>query len=65
MVRTIKGLKDGKAPGGDGIPAAGWKYGEANLDHQNMEGRPCTTRVEGCQHNVHLQKGGRTNCGNY
>ena len=71
MVRAIKGLTDGKAPGGDGIPAEVWNYGGANLsnrltpmDHQNMGGRSCTTRLEGCQHNHHLQKkGDRTECG--
>ena len=57
VVRAIKGLKDEKAPGGDGIPAAGRKYEAANLFnqttpmfHQNMGGRPCTTSLEGCQH---------------
>ena len=28
MVRTIKGIEDGKTPGGDGFPAEVWKYGE-------------------------------------
>ena len=31
MVRAIKGLKDGKESGGDGIPGKVWKYGRANL----------------------------------
>ena len=30
-----------------------------------MGGRSCTTNVEGCQHSDHLQKGDRTECGNY
>ena len=34
MVRAIKGLKDEKAPGGDGIPADVWKYGGANLSNR-------------------------------
>ena len=31
MARAIAGLKDGKAPGGDGIPAEVWKHGADNL----------------------------------
>ncbi|KAK2183853.1 hypothetical protein NP493_294g01013 [Ridgeia piscesae] len=31
MARVIAGLKDGKAPGGDGIPAEAWKHGGDNL----------------------------------
>ena len=31
MARPITGLKDGKAPGGDGIPAEVWKHGGDNL----------------------------------
>ena len=30
MVRAIGGLKDGKAPGGDRIPAEVWKHGGDN-----------------------------------
>ena len=31
MARAIAGLKDNKAPGGDGIPAEVWKHGGDNL----------------------------------
>ena len=31
MTRAIASLKDGKAPGGDGIPAEVWKHGGDNL----------------------------------
>ena len=31
VARAIAGLKDGKAPGGDGIPAEVWKHGGDNL----------------------------------
>ena len=34
MVRAIKGIKDGKTPGGDGIPAEVWKYGGTNLSNR-------------------------------
>ena len=31
MARAIAGLKDGKTPGGDGIPAEVWQHGGDNL----------------------------------
>ena len=31
IARAIAGLKDGKAPGGDRIPAEVWKHGGDNL----------------------------------
>ena len=34
MVRAINGLKEGKAPDGDGIPTKVWKYGRANLSNR-------------------------------
>ena len=34
MVIAVKGIKDGKAPGGDGIPAEVWKYVGANLSNR-------------------------------
>ena len=33
-VRAINGLKDGKSPGGDEIPAEVWKYGGVNLSNR-------------------------------
>ena len=38
MVRAINELNDGKASGGDGIPAEVWKYGGANLSNRQRLG---------------------------
>ena len=72
MVRVIKGLKDGKALGGDGIPAEVWKYGGASLSNRLHrwiikvweEGH-----VPQAWKDVNIvtiyKKGDRTECGNY
>ena len=53
MASAIAGLMDGKAPGGDGIPAEVWKHGGDNLfsrlhqtNHQCPGGGFCTTSME-------------------
>ena len=55
MARTIAGLKDGKAIGGDGIPAEVWKQ-TAPTNHKCLGGGFCSTIMEGCQHCNHLQE---------
>ena len=71
MARATKWLKDGKNRWGrhsiksmeilvtQSVPQI------APTDHQNMGGSPCTTGLERDQHRDHLQKGYRTECGNY
>ena len=60
MARAIAGLKDGQAPGGDGIPAEVWKRQSvqqtAPTNHQCLGDGFCTTSMEGCQHYNHLQE---------
>ena len=62
MVSAIKGLKYGKAPGGDEFQQ---KYGNTGVltcptdctDGSSNYGRKAmTTSLEGCQHSQHLQK---------
>ena len=73
MVRAIKGLKDGKAPGGDGIPAEVWKYGGgANLSNRQHrwiikvweEGHVPQAWKDANIVTIY-KKGDRTECGNY
>ena len=72
MARAIAGLKDGKAPGGDGIPAEVWKHGGENLSnrlHQLItkaweEGSVPQAWKDASIVTIY-KKGDRTDCGNY
>ena len=72
MARAIAGLKDGKAPGGDGIPAEVWKHGGDNLSnrlHQLItkaweEGSVPQAWKDASIVTIY-KKGDRTDCGNY
>ena len=72
MARAIAGLKDGKAPGGDGIPAEVWKHGGDNLFsrlHQlnsNAWQMGCVPQAWKDASIITIyKKGDRTDCGNY
>ena len=72
MIRAIKGLKDGKAPGRHGIPAELWKYGAANLSNRMHrwiiklweEGHVAQAWRDANIVTIY-KKGDRTECGNY
>ena len=72
MARAIADLKDGTAPGGDGIPAEVWKHGGDNLLsrlHQlitnawEMDSAPHAWKDASIV--TIYKKGDRTDCGNY
>ena len=72
MARAIAGLKDGKAPGGDGIPAEVWKHGGDNLFsrlHQLITNAWEMDYVPQAWKDASIitiyKKGDRTDCGNY
>ena len=72
MARAITSLKDGKAPGGDGIPAEVWKHGGDNLFsrlHQLItnawEVGSVPQAWEDASNVTIYKKGDRTDCGNY
>ena len=72
MAKAIAGLKDGKAPGGDGIPAEVWKHGGDNLFsrlHQLItnawEVGPVPQAWKDASIVTIYKKGDRTDCGNY
>ena len=72
LTRAVASLKDGKAPGEDGIPAEVWKHGGANLLnrlHQLitkawMEGSVPQAWKDASIITIY-KKGDRTDCGNY
>ena len=72
MARTIAGLKDGKAHGGDGIPAEVWKHGGDNIFsrlHQLITNAWEVGSVPQAWKDASIvtnyKKGDRTDCGNY
>ena len=72
MARAIASLKDGKAPGGDGIPAEVWKHGGDNLfsrRHQLITNAWEMGSVSQAWKDASIitiyKKGDRTDCGNY
>ena len=72
MAREIAGLKDRKAPGGDGIPAEVWKRGGENLFsrlHQLITNAWEVGSVPQAWNYASIvtiyKKGDRTDCGNY
>ena len=72
MARAIAGLKGGKAPGGDGIPAEVWQHGGDNLFsklHQLITNAWEVGSVPQAWKDASIvtiyKKGDRTDCGNY
>ena len=72
MDRAIRGLKDGKAPSGDGIPAEVWNYRGTNLSNRLHRWiiKICEkghVPQSGKDANIVTiyKKGDRTECGNY
>ena len=72
MARAIAGLKDGKASGGDGIPAEVWKHGRDHLFsrlHQLITNAWVMGSVPQAWKDANIvtiyKKGDRTDCGNY
>ena len=47
MARAIAVLKDGKAPGGDGIPAEAWKHGGDSLVSDSYK-KSALSRTDHC-----------------